>query len=49
MTHFQLTCSASSLRRFSRVFEDAIEVTIDQWIQWPFPCGADDAWKFFMR
>ena len=25
------------------------EVTIDQWIQWPFPCGSDDAWKFFMR
>ena len=25
------------------------QVTIDQWIQWPFPCGSDDAWKFFMR
>jgi len=25
------------------------KVTIDQWIQWPFPCGSDDAWKFFMR
>lgn len=25
------------------------KVTIDQWIQWPFQCGADDAWKFFMR
>jgi tetratricopeptide (TPR) repeat protein len=25
------------------------KITIDQWIQWPFQCGADDAWKFFMR
>jgi len=25
------------------------KVTIDQWINWPFPCGSDDAWKFFMR
>ncbi|CAE7187046.1 unnamed protein product, partial [Symbiodinium pilosum] len=25
------------------------KVTIDQWIQWPFSCGSDDAWKFFMR
>eukprot|EP00931_Biecheleriopsis_adriatica_P033770 TRINITY_DN19583_c0_g1_i1.p1 TRINITY_DN19583_c0_g1~~TRINITY_DN19583_c0_g1_i1.p1 ORF type:complete len:1546 (+),score=422.12 TRINITY_DN19583_c0_g1_i1:96-4733(+) len=26
-----------------------VKVTIDQWINWPFPCGSDDAWKFFMR
>jgi len=25
------------------------KVTIDQWINWPFGCGSDDAWKFFMR
>jgi len=25
------------------------KVTIDPWIKWPFPCGSDDAWKFFMR
>ena len=28
---------------------EPLKVTIDQWIQWPFQCGADDAWKFFMR
>lgn len=25
------------------------KVTIDQWVHWPFACGSDDAWKFFMR
>jgi len=26
-----------------------VKITIDQWINWPFGCGADDAWKFFMK
>eukprot|EP00438_Fugacium_kawagutii_P022522 Skav225095 [mRNA] locus=scaffold621:241253:248723:- [translate_table: standard] len=35
-------------QRASATDADA-KVTIDQWINWPFQCGADDAWKFFMR
>jgi len=26
-----------------------LKITIDQYVHWPFPCGSDDAWKFFMR
>jgi len=29
--------------------DEDLKITIDQWIKWPFPCGSDDAWKFFMR
>eukprot|EP00403_Amphidinium_massartii_P005538 CAMPEP_0178375254 /NCGR_PEP_ID=MMETSP0689_2-20121128/2791_1 /TAXON_ID=160604 /ORGANISM="Amphidinium massartii, Strain CS-259" /LENGTH=1610 /DNA_ID=CAMNT_0019995237 /DNA_START=1 /DNA_END=4829 /DNA_ORIENTATION=+ len=38
------------MRRNNAAQSDADQrVTIDQWIRWPFPCGSDDAWKFFMR
>eukprot|EP00913_Durusdinium_trenchii_P030532 g28600.t1 len=41
---------SKSLRQQHAAASDAdAKVTIDQWIQWPFQCGADDAWKFFMR
>lgn len=38
------------LRREKAAQTDAdAKVTIDQYIKWPFGCGSDDAWKFFMR
>merc|ERR1719326_2199905 len=39
-----------NLKREKATQTDAdAKVTIDQYVKWPFGCGSDDAWKFFMR